>query len=59
MQKTITMPDEWVEPLTRLAAKKGTSLSRLLCEAAAEKLPEKERAKLPPARARGEQRQSC
>lgn len=56
MQKTITMPDEWVEPLTRLAAKKGTSLSRLLCEAAAEKLPPSERAKLPPARARGEQR---
>ncbi len=53
MHKTITIPDEWVPPLERLAARKKTSLSRLLCDAAFAQLPAKEQAKLPAARGRG------
>ena len=53
MRIDISVPDEWLPVLKRLAEKKGVSLSRLLCESAAALLPASERKRLPKARARG------
>jgi hypothetical protein len=53
MRIDITVPDEWLPALKRLAEKRGVSLSRLLCEAAVAMLPATERKKLPPAKGRG------
>jgi hypothetical protein len=56
MRINISIPDEWHEPLEKLAAKRGISLSRLLYESAAALLPAAERKKLPEAKERGRPR---
>jgi hypothetical protein len=53
MPTNITMPPEWLDALRRLAERRGVSLSRLLCEAAADLLPASERRKLPELKERG------
>jgi hypothetical protein len=53
MRVNIIVPDEWLPLLQRHAKRQGKSLSRLLCDAAFDKLPRTERGKLPPARERG------
>jgi hypothetical protein len=58
MRIDITIPEEWLPPLRRLAEKKGVSLSRLLCESAAALLPPAERKKLPQAKGRGRPKKS-
>ena len=58
MRIDITIPDEWLPALKRLAEKKGVSLSRLLCQSAAELLPLAERKKLPQAKGRGRPKKS-
>jgi hypothetical protein len=58
MKLTITIPEEWVPALRSLAARKKTSLSRLLYEAAAAQLPARERARLPAAKGRGRPKNS-
>ena len=56
MRIVISVPDEWLPALKRLAEKRGKTFSRLLCEAALKMLPPDERKKLPPARNRGRPR---
>jgi hypothetical protein len=56
MRTNITIPDEWVPALRRLAKQRGMSLARLLCEGAFKMLPPAERKKLPPAKERGRPR---
>jgi hypothetical protein len=53
MRINISIPDEWLPVLKQLAERQGISLSRLLCKSAADLLPKKEQAKLPPAKERG------
>jgi hypothetical protein len=53
MPTNLTIPPEWLDALRKLAKRRGVSLSRLLCEAAAKQLPPAERQKLPELKDRG------
>jgi hypothetical protein len=53
MPTNLTIPPEWLKALRRLAKRRGVSLSRLLCEAAAALLPREERNRLPELKERG------